>query len=42
MQFRMKFQKSNDLHNWQDDGEAVFEAPYEVLPTKRFYRFGLK
>jgi uncharacterized repeat protein (TIGR02543 family) len=42
MQFRMKFQKSNDLHNWQDDGEAVFEAPYEVLPTKRFYRFGVK
>ena len=42
LQFRMKFQKSNDLQNWQDDGEAIFEAPYTPSPTKRFYRFGLK
>lgn len=42
LQFRMKFQKSNDLQNWQDDGEAIFEAPYTPSPTRRFYRFGLK
>jgi uncharacterized repeat protein (TIGR02543 family) len=42
LQFRMKFQRSNDLHNWQDDGEAVFEAPMSPSPAKQLYRFGVK
>jgi uncharacterized repeat protein (TIGR02543 family) len=42
LQFRMKLQRSNDLHNWQDDGEAVFEAPMGPSPSKQFYRFGVK
>ncbi len=42
LQFRMKLQKSNDMHNWQDDGEAVFEAPMSSSPSKQFYRFGVK
>jgi uncharacterized repeat protein (TIGR02543 family) len=42
LQFRMKMQKSSDLQNWQDDGNATFEMPVEPLATKRFYRFGVK
>jgi sulfatase modifying factor 1 len=42
LQFRMKLQKSSNLQNWQDDGEAVFELPVDSSATKRFYRFGVK
>jgi hypothetical protein len=42
LQIRMKLQKSSNLLNWQDDGEAVFEAPVEPTSPKLFYRFGVE
>ncbi len=42
LQIRMKLQKSSNLLNWQDDGEAVFEAPVEPSSPKLFYRFGVE
>jgi uncharacterized repeat protein (TIGR02543 family) len=42
LQIRMKLQKSSNLLNWQDDGEAVFEADVEPTSPKLFYRFGVE
>jgi uncharacterized repeat protein (TIGR02543 family) len=42
LQIRMKLQKSSNLLNWQDDGEAVFEADVEPSSPKLFYRFGVE
>jgi uncharacterized repeat protein (TIGR02543 family) len=42
LQIRMKLQKSTNLLNWQDDGEAVFEADVEPTSPKLFYRFGVE
>jgi hypothetical protein len=42
LQIRMKLQKSTNLLNWQDDGEAVFEADVEPSSPKLFYRFGVE
>jgi uncharacterized repeat protein (TIGR02543 family) len=42
LQIRMKLQKSSNLQNWQDDGEAVFEKSVDPASPKLFYRFGVK
>jgi len=42
LQIRMKLQKSTNLLNWQDDGEAAFEMPMDPASPKLFYRFGVR
>jgi hypothetical protein len=38
----MKMQKSSNMLNWQDDGEAVIEVPVDPTSPRQFYRFGVK
>ena len=42
LQIRMKLQKSTNLLNWQDDGEAAFEMPMDPASPKLCYRFGVE
>jgi uncharacterized repeat protein (TIGR02543 family) len=42
LQIRMKMQKSSNMLNWQDDGEAVIEVPVDPTSPRQFYRFGVK
>ena len=42
LEIRMKLQKSSNLLNWQDDGEAVFEKSMDSASPKLFYRFGVE
>ncbi|MBU6172006.1 MAG: hypothetical protein KGQ87_11030, partial [Verrucomicrobia bacterium] len=42
LEIRMKLQKSSNLLNWQDDGEAVFEKSMDPASPKLFYRFGVE
>ena len=42
LEIRMKLQKSTNLLNWQDDGEAAFEMPMDSASPKLFYRFGVE
>jgi uncharacterized repeat protein (TIGR02543 family) len=42
LEIRMKMQKSSNMLNWQDDGEAVIEVPVDPTSPRQFYRFGVK
>ncbi len=42
LEIRMKLQKSSNLLNWEDDGEAVFEKSVDPASPKQFYRFGVE
>ncbi|MCX8495804.1 MAG: InlB B-repeat-containing protein, partial [Akkermansiaceae bacterium] len=42
LQLRLNVQKSTDLLEWQDAGEAVYKQAVDPTEPKQFFRFGVK
>jgi hypothetical protein len=42
VQLRLKVEKSADLSNWQDAGEAVYEEAADPAVPKQLFRFGVE
>jgi len=42
VQLRLNVQKSTDLLEWQDAGEAIYEQAADPSAPKQFFRFGVK
>ncbi|MCX8495688.1 MAG: hypothetical protein ORN51_05840, partial [Akkermansiaceae bacterium] len=42
LQLRLNVQKSTDLFEWQDAGEAVYKQATDPSAPKQFFRFGVK